>query len=158
MDRVRIRPAVAADVPRLGELAAALVRFHHELDPSRFLPDEGVADGYGKWLGREADNPDAVVLVAEIDGRVMGYAYGRYEGRNWNELIDAHGKLHDVLVDGPARRLGAAKSLVDEICTRLRTRGARRLILSTAVTNVEAQSLFEGLGFRPTMIEMTRNL
>lgn len=158
MSEVRIRPATTGDVPRLGELAGALVRFHHEIDPSRFLPADGVEEGYGKWLGREANNPDAVVLVAEENGVVVGYAYGRYEGRNWNDLIDAHGKLHDVLVEPAARRHGAARQLVDEVCARLKARGARRIVLSTAVSNLPAQALFEGLGFRPTMIEMTRNV
>ncbi|MFO0670159.1 MAG: GNAT family N-acetyltransferase [Polyangiaceae bacterium] len=155
---VELRPATTADAPQLGELAGALVRFHHELDPARFLPGDGVEDGYGKWLGKESTNPDAVVLVAEIDGVILGYAYGRYEGRNWNDLIDAHGKLHDVLVAPEGRRRGAGRLLVDAVCQKLRERGAKRVVLSTAVSNVAAQALFEGLGFRPTMIEMTRNL
>lgn len=155
---VTIRDAESSDVPRLGQLAAALVQFHHALDPARFLPDEGVEEGYGKWLGREAESPDASVVVAELDGVVQGYAYGRYEGRNWNDLIDAHGKLHDVLVDPVARRHGVAKALVDRVCQQLKARGAKRVILSTGVTNHAAQRLFESLGFRPTMIEMTRNL
>lgn len=155
---IHLRAASPADAAQLGPLAGALVRFHHELDPARFLPGDGVEDGYGKWLGKESENPDAVVLVAELDGEIVGYAYGRYEGRNWNDLIDAHGKLHDVLVTPEARRRGAARRLVDGVCEALRARGAKRIVLSTAVSNVAAQALFEGLGFRPTMIEMTRSL
>lgn len=155
---VCIRPAESRDVADLGRLAGALVRFHHHLDPARFLPGEGVEEGYGAWLGKEAAQPDAVVVVAERDGKLVGYAYGRYERQNWNDLLAAHGKLHDVFVDPAARRGGIAQRLIDETCARLKVRGAPRVVLATATGNLAAQRLFEGLGFRPTMIEMTREV
>ena len=40
----------------------------------------------------------------------------------------------------------------------MRTRGVPRVVLHTADPNAEAQRLFQRLGFRPTMIEMTREL
>jgi RimJ/RimL family protein N-acetyltransferase len=40
----------------------------------------------------------------------------------------------------------------------LLARGAPRLVLATAVQNLEAQRLFEAHGFRRTMIEMAREL
>lgn len=158
---MRVRPAVPADTPRLGELAEALVRFHHELDPGRFLRADDVADGYGRWLAREARR-GAVVLVAEDDAdtsrtrpAIVGYAYATLEERNWNELLDAHGKLHDVFVDPSARRRGVARALVTAARDALLALGAPRLVLSTAHGNAEAQALFAALGFRPSMIEMT---
>lgn len=155
---IRVRPAVDSDRERLGRLAASLVDFHHRIDPSRFLPADGVADGYGKWLVRESTHPEAVVLVAEVDGQVVGYVYGRFEGRNWVDLIDAHGKIHDILVDGAARRRGIARALLEEACNQLKARGAKTIVLSTAVTNHAAQKLFEAFGFHPTMLEMTRTI
>lgn len=153
-----IRAATLDDVPALGTLAGKLVRFHHELDPARFLRGEGVEEGYGHWLGKESQNPDAVVVVAEVEGRVVGYAYGRYERKDWNDLLDAHGKLHDVFVDASARRRDLGRALVLRTCELLKARGAPRVVLSTAVTNAAARGLFESLGFRTTMLEMTREL
>lgn len=153
-----IRPAELTDVPTLGQLAGQLVRFHHELDPARFLRGEGVEEGYGHWLGKESQNPDAVVVVAEVEGKVVGYAYGRYERRNWNDLLDAHGKLHDVFVDPSARRRDMGRALVDRTCALLKARGAPRVVLATAIANTAAQALFESLGFRTTMLEMTREV
>jgi ribosomal protein S18 acetylase RimI-like enzyme len=40
----------------------------------------------------------------------------------------------------------------------LRSRGAPRVVLGTAERNSAAQRLFEKLGFRRTIIEMTREL
>ena len=68
------------------------------------------------------------------------------------------GVLHDVVVDPEHRRRGVGRLLLDAVLAYLRSRGAPRVVLSTAVQNEPAQRLFAKLGFRRTMIEMTREL
>jgi ribosomal protein S18 acetylase RimI-like enzyme len=48
--------------------------------------------------------------------------------------------------------------LLDATVVALEARGARQIVLSTATRNETAQRLFARAGFRPTMIEMTRDL
>jgi ribosomal protein S18 acetylase RimI-like enzyme len=152
-----VRTAEAADIPAVARLAARLVRYHHALDPDRYLLAEPLERGYEHFLGGELRDPDAFVIVAQTDaGAIVGYAYGRLEPRDWNELLDACGKLHDVFVDDAARRTGAGSMLVLEVCRRLEALGAPRVLLLTATQNAEGQALFAKLGFRATMIEMTR--
>jgi ribosomal protein S18 acetylase RimI-like enzyme len=163
---VRVRPATRADLPRVARLAARLVRDHYALDPKRYLLPDNVEQGYEYFLGGELGNARAVLLVAVRGGgaaeeakegeEILGYAYGRLEPRNWNDLLDACGKLHDVYVDDNARRLGVGATLVREMCARLEELGAPRVLLLTAVQNTAGQALFASLGFRQTMIEMTR--
>ena len=98
-----VRPATLVDMPAVARLAAQLVRAHHAYDPQRFLCVEPVEAGYQYWLSHELANPEAVVLVAERAGEIIGYAYGVLEPRDWNNLLDAHGGLHDVLVTEGAR-------------------------------------------------------
>jgi ribosomal protein S18 acetylase RimI-like enzyme len=153
-----VRPVEPADLPAVGRLAAQLVRYHYALDPRRYLLVDRVEESYARFLGGEATNPGAVVLCAarEPSGDIIGYAYGTLEPRDWNALLDRHGALHDVLVHPSARRAGVAERLVLETCRRLEGLGAPRVVLHTAVQNREAQALFTKLGFRATMIEMTR--
>jgi ribosomal protein S18 acetylase RimI-like enzyme len=159
-----LRRAEPRDRAVLGELAGELVRMHHAIDPGRFLSPDGVEDGYGRWLIQEAANPDAVVLVAlgdaPTDGRsdspILGYAYARREPKNWNDLVDEHGKIHDVFVRPEGRRRGTARTLVLAACEALEALGCRRILLATAVKNESAQRLFTSLGFQPSMLEMTR--
>jgi ribosomal protein S18 acetylase RimI-like enzyme len=157
-----IRPAEPADLPALGRLGGQLVRFHRNLDPLRFMDIPNVDEGYARFLGSQLANPDAVVLSAcrvaggVTTGEVLGYAYGTKEPRDWNALLGPHGALHDVIVDPSARRTGAGEALVLEMCARLHALGAPRVVLHTAVQNEAAQALFAKLGFRKTMIEMTR--
>jgi ribosomal protein S18 acetylase RimI-like enzyme len=151
-----IRRATVADASRLGEMGVALARMHHAWDPRRYLDLDGKSEGYGKWLGREAENEDAIVLVGEIDGAIAGYVYGRLEELDWAALLGAHAALHDVWVEASARRQGLGRALCETLIAAFAERGAPRIVLHTAVQNEDAQRLFESLGWRRTMIEMTR--
>jgi len=153
-----VRPVEPPDLAAVGRLAGQLVRYHHALDPQRYMRIDNVEEGYARFLGKEAGNPRAVVLCAAdaLSGAIIGYAYGTLEGRDYNALLEPHGALHDVLVDPEARRVGVGKHLVLETCRRLEALGAPRLLLHTAVQNGAAQALFKKVGFRSTMIEMTR--
>ncbi|HEY2367745.1 MAG TPA: GNAT family N-acetyltransferase [Polyangiaceae bacterium] len=154
-----IRLGTEADAPDLGRMAAGLVRLHHAYDAQRFIMVEGnIEEGYGRWLARETKNERAVVLVAELEGKIVGYAYATLQDRDWMMLLDACGVLQDIWVDEQARRAGVAKMLVLDVCRRFRDLGAPRVVLSTAAKNEGAQKFFEEMGFRRTMIEMTREL
>ncbi len=155
---VTIRSAKTSDGEALGRMGATLARLHHAWDEQRFMLVDDLEAGYRWWLLREAKNKKAVVIVAELDGQVVGYAYGRAEGRDWNLLIDPHGGFHDLWVDPEARCHGAGEKLVKEMIERLKALGIPRIVLSTAAKNEAAQRFFAKLGFRPTMIEMTREV
>lgn len=153
---VTLRPARAGDRPALGRMGARLAELHHAYDPERFMLPEDLESGYRWWLGRELKNPQAVVLVAELDGAVVGYAYGRVEERDWNSLRDACGGFIDLWVDEAARRHGAGERLARGLHDALVEKGVPRVVLMTAARNDAAQRLFARLGWRPTMVEMTR--
>jgi ribosomal protein S18 acetylase RimI-like enzyme len=153
-----VRPALPSDLSAVSRLAAELVRLHHRLDPRRFMLVEPIEDGYRWFLSRELESNAAVILVAEEDASIVGYAYGRLEPRNWNDLLDACGKLYDIYVDATARRRGAGRALVDAMLAALRAGGAPRVVLLSAWQNPEAHVFFEALGFRRTMLEMTAEL
>ncbi len=154
-----IRPATLADAAVLGELGALLVRAHHDFDPQRFMrPLPGIEKGYGRFLTSQIGQEDAVVMVAEADGEVGGYVYATLEDRSWRELRDACGYIEDIVVRESARRSGVATMLMNAAIEWLRNRGAPRVLLLTATPNAGAQELFTRLGFRRTMIEMTKEL
>ena len=153
-----VRPARSEDLPAVSRLAAALVRMHHRLDSRRFMLVEPVEDGYQWFFSREIKRKAARILVAEEEGQILGYAYATLEERNWNDLLDACGKLNDIYVDDAARRRGVARALVDATFAWFRERKAPRVVLLSAWQNPDAHAFFETLGFRRTMVEMTAEL
>ncbi|HYF65057.1 MAG TPA: GNAT family N-acetyltransferase [Herpetosiphonaceae bacterium] len=151
-----IRPATAPDMRAVGRLGALLVRTHHDFDPERFIPATPQTErGYAGFLTEQLADEQAIVLVAERDGAVIGYSYSRIEGTDYMALRGPAGMLHDLIVDPAQRGQGVGRMLLGATCAALAARGAPQIVLSTAARNEGAQRLFAQVGFRPTMIEMT---
>jgi GNAT superfamily N-acetyltransferase len=158
-EAIAIRPAARADLPALGRLGALLLKTHYGFDSQRFMaPSDSSDEGYAWFLGTQLREDDVVVLVAERQGSVVGYVYAGLEPQSWKELREACGFIHDVVVDERGRRAGVATALIEAATEWLRAHGAPRVMLWTAQQNEGAQQLFERLGFRRTMVEMTREL
>jgi ribosomal protein S18 acetylase RimI-like enzyme len=156
---VIVRRATSDDLRSLGRLGALLVQEHHDFDGRRFLaPSNGTPDGYAAFLGSQLDDPDVVVLVAEHNGAVIGYAYGAIEGIDYMSLRGPAGVLHDLILDPDYRGRGVGRVLLSAILSALKLLGAPRVVLSTAERNEPAKRFFERMGFRRTMVEMTGEL
>lgn len=159
MAEIDIRPAAAADLQAIGRLGASLVAEHHQFDPLRFLaPPPDIAARYADFIGGRLGDADAIVLVAEQSGQVVGYTYASLEGFDFMALRGPAGAIQDIIVDEGARRQGIGRALLETVLFELKAKGAPRVVLSTAHKNLGAQALFEREGFRRTMIEMTREL
>ncbi|MBO9126787.1 MULTISPECIES: GNAT family N-acetyltransferase [unclassified Rhizobium] len=154
-----IRNALPLDAQVMGAFGTLLVALHHKLDPQRFIETtRATPSGYARFLGRKIDDPNAIILVAEQGGILLGYVYGEIEGHDYMALRGPAGVVHDLFVDASRRREGIGRSLLQAILSEITARGAERVVLSTAHQNKTAQQLFAALGFRATMIEMTREL
>ena len=154
-----IRRATNADLPHIGRLGALLVAQHHAFDSRRFLQaTERTKDGYARFLGTQLDEPDAAVFVAQLDADVIGYAYVAVESYDYMSLRGPAGLLHDIIVDPERRRHGVGRALLEAVLDYVRSRGLEQIVLSTAQRNEAAQRFFAGVGFRSTMVEMTREL
>lgn len=152
-----IRRAENRDLAVLGRLGALMVTNHHGYDAARFMvPGEDVAEGYAWFLGTELAQEDVLVLVAEVADQVVGYVYAALEPQSWKELREPAGFIHDLVIEESARRRGIATQLLESAAAWLESHGAPRVMLWTAEKNEAAQRLFEHLGFRRTMIELTR--
>ncbi len=155
--RIVIRPATEADLPELGRLGALLVQTHHQLDPARFIPPTPhTSRSYASFLGSQLREPTAVVLLAERNSDQLGYAYATIEGHDYMALRGPAGVLHDLVVDPAHRRQGVGRMLLEATLAWLNARAAPRVVLWTAERNEAAQRLFASVGFRLTMVEMTR--
>jgi len=161
---VTTRRAETRDLPALGRLGAALMRTHFAFDERRFLaPGEDAETGYAWFLGTQLEAKDTLILVAELSPpdqrpQIVGYVYAGIEPLSWKELRDEAGFVHDLLVTSDARSMGVGQQLLDAAVAWLRAQGMPRVVLWTATPNDGARRLFEGRGFRSTMIEMTLEL
>jgi ribosomal protein S18 acetylase RimI-like enzyme len=156
---VMVRPARTSDAAAMGRLGALLVREHHDFDPQRFIaPLPDLQERYGDFLASQIERPEMIVLVAERDGAIVGYAYAGVEGNDYMALRGPAGVLYDLVVDPDHRRQRIGSRLLDAALAELARLGAPRVVLFTAERNHVAQAMFAQADFRRTMIEMTREL
>ena len=154
-----VRRATPADLQRIGRLGALLIEEHYNFDSRRFLAaGKRTPADYASFMGTQLKDPDKAVFVADDKGDVIGYAYAAVEGYNYMVLRGPAGVLHDVIVEPEHRGRGVGRLLLDAALEFLSSSGVPRVVLSTAERNEGAQRLFARMGFRRTMIEMTREL
>ena len=91
-------------------------------------------------VASELENPLALWLVWEEDGRVLGYV--------GSQTVLDETDMMNVAVSAQARRRGIAQALVEDLCDRLRRQGSRCLTLEVRASNAPAICLYEKLGFR----------
>lgn len=154
-----VREATADDMPDVGRLGALLLRTHHGFDAARFIAHtDDAADGYAWFLGTQLKKRDAAVLVAEENGRIVGYTYATAEDEDWMWLRGPAGVLHDIVIDPDYRGRGIGQMLLNAALDFMKSRGSPQVVLYSAVANEAAHRLFERAGFRRTMVEMTKEL
>jgi ribosomal protein S18 acetylase RimI-like enzyme len=157
IDMVGVRRATKNDAAIVAGFAMKLVEQHYEYDPDRFARIASL-DGMKWFYGEQTDAKDAAVLVAELDGKVVGFAYVTYVQTDYLDLAVFAAQLQDIYVDEGTRHSGAGKALIDASINVAKEFGASKVILSVADRNQVARDFFERSGFRPTMTEMTLNL
>ena len=92
---------------------------------------------FGEWLA----DPEALNLVAEAEGEVVGFARGSL-------LSSAEAWTQGLRVHPDHRRRGIGAALVGRILAWAGARGARVIRLSTEDWNEPARALFAAVGFR----------
>lgn len=148
-----VRRARRGDEDRIAEFAMKLVEQHVGYDELRFARI-ATLEGMAWFYGGQTEVENAAVFVAEVEEKVVGFAYVAYEEKNYAELAVASAWLHDIYVEEDFRDSGAGKGLIDAAAAVAREWGASKLMLSVAAKNSAAQRFFEREGFETTMHEM----
>jgi GNAT superfamily N-acetyltransferase len=87
---------------------------------------------------------DGVALLAEVDGRAVGYALAEVVPET-----PVRGHLYDLFVEEGARGRGVGRGLMGEVARRMRERGVSHLSLDVALESTGARRLYDRLGFVP---------
>lgn len=154
---VTVRRATIADARTVADYAQKLAVQHVQYNPQRFIQ---MADFEQMvWFyGGQTETPGAAVLVAELDEKIVGFAYIEFEAKNYAGLLENAAWIHDIYIDESARGHHAGKSLIESAAVIGKELGADKLMLSVASQNEYAKDFFEHSGFRETMVEMMLSL
>lgn len=155
---ITIRQANIADHQGVTNYAMQLVHQHQNFNPFRFVEFENHEQQIFDFFAAQITNPKAVVLVVEVENKIVGYSFLCLEE---SSLVDIAGEavwLHDIYIDESVRGMGAGKLLLDASIDAAKNLGSQVLMLQVAAQNEFAKKLFEANGFKVATYEMMMNL
>ena len=137
-----IRPGSLADLPRITEIHNYYVQNTHiTFDIRPFTPEERLP-----WFHAHSDSRRRRILVAEDDGRIVGYtATGAFRSK------EAYETTVEVSVarrpDSTAKGIGT--QLYQALFPLLELEDVHRVVAAIAQPNAASNALHERFGFKP---------
>ena len=105
---------------------------------------EKVCFGSAAWsensIATELENPLALWIVADDDGKVLGYV--------GSQTVMDETDMMNIAVHPDFRHQGIATGLVVDLIGALKLRGSHCLTLEVRASNEPAKALYEKMGFR----------
>jgi GNAT superfamily N-acetyltransferase len=135
-----IRPATPDDVPVIRQLVQELAEYEREPD----AVEATEADLHDALFGAD---PSAGCHVAELDGRVVGFALWYRTFSTWTGRPGLW--LEDLFVRPEARGSGLGKALLVALARVCADRGWTRFEWWVLDWNTPAHGFYESLGARP---------
>jgi len=147
-DAILVRPARAGDLARLAELWKELVEYHLAIDD--FF--QSVPDGhlnYLQFLSRYLNEKNGVVMVAEVNGKVIGFCLARLADTPPPMQSRACGEILDAVVAVDYRRQGIGEQLIAAVKQWFTVRDVTRLHVNVMSHNPIGVAFWRKMGFGP---------
>ncbi len=153
MSDVVVRDGVAADRAELVRLLDEMKAHHRELmpDESRFHVD---GDDLDAFAGRVLADPGVVVVVAEGEDRLLGFAELRYLVKSWGHSCE----IDLLAVDAASRGRGIGTRMMSAIERRARELGVTGMRLNVSLGNDGARRFYERLGYSQSAVRLGKAL
>ena len=150
-----IRKAEEKDIARIDDLLLQVLRIHNSVRPDIFKPEtRKYTDDELKELITDPERP---IFVAEVDGRVEGYAFCIFQQNVDNNILTDIRTLYidDLCVDEKCRGKGVGKKLYQYVIDYAKQSGCYNVTLNVWEGNDTARSFYEamGLGYQKYVME-----
>jgi L-amino acid N-acyltransferase YncA len=140
--QVRLRPAVEADLPAINRIYNEEIR----TGVATFDLEEWTAARRAAWFA-EHDPDETPILVAELDGRLVGFGYLSLFGGKPGYYYT---RENTVFVDPAYQRRGIGQLLLDAIVEEARRVGAHTLIARIEASNEGSIEIHRRAGYELT--------
>ena len=139
-----LRAARGDDLPAVIALLA-----DDPLGETREAPGEGIDPAYQAAFDAIQADPNQLLAVADVDGRVLGclqlsFIPGLSHAGAWR------GQIESVRVASDARGTGLGRQMIDWAIEQCRQRGCRIVQLTSDKQRPDALAFYRALGFEAT--------
>ena len=143
-----VRLAGENELDRVNELRRQVNDLHVAGKPDVFKP--GFSQELRDYLRVIWDDPEQDIVVAELDGKIVGFAVLHHIRKPENPFMFERDFLDidEFCVDEACRRMGAASAMIEFIKTYARQKGFSRLELNMWEFNQGALAFYEAAGFK----------
>jgi GNAT superfamily N-acetyltransferase len=154
-----IREATQSDRTALDEQEQLLNLFENPFSGDRELTRAGAVAAMDRLQQRASENGGAV-LVAEIDGAVIGHLVLTFErmGPFVREELRDYAYVADLFVREAHRGRGVGRALIGEAERRATARGMKRILLGVLHGNTGAERSYRRQGFTDYGLELAKPL
>jgi ribosomal protein S18 acetylase RimI-like enzyme len=157
---LRIRPFQSKDESE-DVLLVRELQDHEAVYFDRMAPSSDIGSWYVSRVLREARDSGGELIVAELDGRIVGYATlltRQSSETSIDEVLYTYAYVGDLIVTKSARGRGVGAQLLQE-CERLaRAAGERWLRITVLAANPQAIEVYKRFGFTDQLIDMEKPL
>jgi ribosomal protein S18 acetylase RimI-like enzyme len=143
-----VRNATNQDIDRIADLWAEQLDFHAGIDP-RFERRPGSRDGFADHLRGRLGQGDFILLVAEVEGEVIGFLNGELSNYSPCFVSRAHGFIDNLAVSPRWQRNGHGTALLKKSMSWFTERGVPAVELRVLMANPLAMGFWEKAGFQP---------
>jgi GNAT superfamily N-acetyltransferase len=144
---VQVRPADASDEESVLQLAGRL-----SIGVARWRDSRRVSEAVVSWVRASVASPEVRVLVADLDGAVVGFVSVSVK-QHWAGDRDAC--IGELVVDATHEGQGVGRALVGAAVRWAQERGLSRITLETGAANRRARQFYATLGFEEEDVRLT---
>ena len=158
MKDIMIRRAAESDIPVIDKLLYQVHKIHSDIRPDLF--NKGTKKYTDEELKSIIADDLTPVFVAEIEGRVLGYAFCIHQQHiNDNNLTDIRTLyIDDLCVDEASRGMHVGRALYDHVVSYARENGYYNVTLNVWAGNDSAMRFYESVGLKVQKVGMEKIL
>jgi ribosomal protein S18 acetylase RimI-like enzyme len=151
--KVTVRPATLDDLETLEQLYRSLQAEMDTLHAMWSLAD-GLSEPVARSFQELIDDPDAMVLIGEIEDVPFGFLVAKVEPLLAQAEGEKLGSIRLIFVEPEAREVALGETMRDAVLEELRSRGITKFDAHVLPGHRLAKNFFEAGGFSARSIVM----
>jgi len=144
---IKVRKARIGDIGFLADRAFELIKAHENYDEFFYAMTKSARQSYFSHFKKIIKNKAWLLVLAEADKEIAGYALAAIEKRPPIYKLDKRCALHDIFVDEKFRGMGVSRKLFDKVLEFARENKTKMLQVIVDERNHKAIEIYKKFGF-----------